>query len=75
MQIRFLGDVSSEDKQYWEPGELYDGEPVLSLHRWRFWKDGFKEVAEETSESSDECKAVTAKAAYMMEAYEKNMMF
>lgn len=75
IQIRFLGDVGPQDEQSWEPGELYDGEPKLTLHRWRFWKEGFKMAAEETSARSDECKAMSTKAARMMEAYEQNMMF
>ena len=74
-QIRYPGDVSSEDRGMWRPGELYHGEPLFDIPRWHFWRDGFRAVAGGKHEASDECKAVAVKAADMMDALEKNMTF
>ncbi|KAK2760866.1 hypothetical protein FQN54_002106 [Arachnomyces sp. PD_36] len=74
--LKFPGDVSPYQRKLWAPGDLYDGEPLLDLDRWRFWRDGFKNVAEETgTECSDECKSLARKAVYMMDAYGNSMMF
>ncbi|KAK2759837.1 hypothetical protein FQN54_002571 [Arachnomyces sp. PD_36] len=71
-QIKYTGTVFP---QYWSPGELYSGEGLLTIHRWRFWADRFRAMAGEKSECSDECKAVAVKAADMMDAFEKYMTF
>lgn len=34
-----------DDLRPWNPGPLYRGKAELSLHRWHFWKNGFKAVA------------------------------
>lgn len=58
-----------EGRTRWSPGPLYDGKPAPSLHRWHFWRDGFKAAAEDAS-LSDECRGVARKAVVMMEAFE-----
>lgn len=78
-QVLFPGEVSSDDLRKWSPGPLYDGKAHLTLHRWHFWRDGYNAVAFSEKEKekgySQECKNVAAKAAAMMDALEKNMMF
>ncbi|KAI9860061.1 MAG: hypothetical protein M1813_006409 [Trichoglossum hirsutum] len=73
-QVLFLGDILSGDTRSWSPGPLYDGEPLLSLHRWHFWRDRFRAIAGE-DEVSDECKNVAGKVTDMMDAFEKNLTF
>ncbi|PGH14741.1 hypothetical protein AJ79_02907 [Helicocarpus griseus UAMH5409] len=75
MQVRYPGDVGPDDKQNWSPGDLYDGEPLPTLHRWRFWSTRFREFAQQVHAVSDECKTVAAKAADMMDSIERNMTF
>ncbi|RLL93717.1 hypothetical protein CFD26_103259 [Aspergillus turcosus] len=63
------------DTEGWEPRLLYFGDSALSLERWRFWKDAFRNAAGEHSGISDECRKVSAKAATLMEALEESMLF
>jgi hypothetical protein len=72
-QILYPGDIR-DDLRPWSAGPLYDGKPLLTLHRWHFWKDGFKAIEGE-DERSDECKRVAAKAADLMACIEKNLTF
>ena len=76
MQIRYPGDVLS-DTTVWTPGKPPSSvlKPLLTLHKWQFWRDCFRAVAGEESEAGDECKTVSTKAADMMDAIEKNMSF
>lgn len=66
-----------EDMQAWLPGPLYDGgDRSLSLSRWRFWRRGFEAAAAgNPAEHGNECSDVAARAACMMEALEKGMLF
>jgi hypothetical protein len=72
-QIRYPGDGLPHD--YKKGGPFFSSELVITLPQWRFWRDGFRAVAEEKYEASDECKTVAVKAADMMDALEKNMTF
>lgn len=76
MQIRYPGDVLPETT-VWTPGKPPSSirKPLLTLHKWQFWRDCFRAAAGEESEAGDECKAVSTKAADMMDAIEKNMSF
>jgi hypothetical protein len=73
-QVMYPGDVSSDDMQSWEPEPLYDGKPLLSLDRWRFWSRGFQAAAG-NSALGDECRSVARKAANTMDSLEQSMMF
>jgi hypothetical protein len=73
-QVMYPGDVSSDDMRCWNPGPLYNGEPLLSLDRWNFWKGSFKTAAEDSS-LGDECRSVARKAANMMDFLGQGMMF
>ena len=45
-QFLTLGQASPDDLMAWAPGPLYEeGRQVLSLDRWRFWRDRFHAVA------------------------------
>lgn len=68
------GKISPEDLQSWRSGPLYEGKQVMSLERWRFWKERFGFIAGE-EKVGDECKTVAAKATNMMGSIEENMMF
>lgn len=75
-QILFIGHVSSEDRRGWAPGDLYIGKGTLSLHRWHFWRDGFRATTSDASGAfSEECKSVAKKAADMMDAIESSLSF
>ena len=78
-QLIYPGEISSEMMRWWSPGELYDGKPDLSLHRWHFWRDGYNAVASSGNEGGtgygQESKDVATKAAAIMDALEKNMSF
>ena len=74
-RIIYPGEVPIDDLQSWTPGPLYDGTKFLSLHRWQFWKDSFRNIAysgqdEEKGGYSQECRSVSAKAATIMDALE-----
>ena len=69
------------------PGPLYDGKADLSLRRWHFWRDAFRQVAfagqEKKGEKEEEkkgdqtfhqeCQRVAMKVADMMDSMELNM--
>lgn len=74
-----LSHEEPSDLRDWSPGPLYDGKATLNLDRWHFWRDGFTAVAcgEKVDEKrfGQECRSVAAKAAALMDFFEKNMMF
>ena len=76
-QVIFAGEIFSDDLQMQAPGPYYDGKAYLTIHRWRFWKDGYIKVAASGKEEgySQEYKDVAAKAVALMNAFENNMMF
>ena len=67
-------DIPAESKEIWEPGPLYRGEARYSLHRWQFWKTGFKNAAEK-GDVGNEAKMLALKAANLMDALEWNTTF
>ena len=78
--IIYPGEIDNNTLRMWKPGPLYTGTKFLSVHRWQFWKDSFKNVAsggqdEEKGGYSQECRSVSAKAADIMDALERNMVF
>ena len=78
--IIYPGEIDNDTLRSWKPGSLYTGTKFLSLHRWQFWKDSFKNIVcggqdEEKGGYSQECRSVSAKAADIMDALEKNMTF
>ena len=78
--IIFPGEIDIDTLRAWKPGPLYTGTKFLSLHRWQFWKDSFKNVAsgdqdEEKGGYGQECRSVSKKAADIMDALEKSMTF
>ncbi|RDW70677.1 DUF3632 domain-containing protein [Aspergillus mulundensis] len=64
----------SEDYTPGEPGPLYTGEGGLSLHRWRFWKDGFRAAGGDMG-IGEEARGVAGKAAVLMEGLESALVF
>jgi len=77
-QVIVTGDVSPRELQFWTPGPLYGVDSQLSLRRWRFWKDGFSNVAfsgeKEEKALVQECNKVAAKASQLMDSLERSMM-
>lgn len=71
-QILYPDDEFPNGQPIWEPGPLYGGPPLLSVHRWRFWRDGFK-VAAQNHNQSGECRNVSSKVVKMMESIEEAM--
>ena len=79
-EIIYPGEIDNNTLRRWQPGPLYTGTQFLSLHRWQFWKDSFKNVVsgeqdEEKGGYGLECRSVSAKAADIMDALERNMTF
>ena len=65
--IIYPGEIDKDTLRAWKPGPLYNGTKFLSLHRWQFWKDSFKNVAsggwvEEKGRHSQECRSVSTKS-------------
>ena len=77
--LLFPGEVSPTDLSHWAPGPLYEGEADFTLHRWRFWRDSYSAIAASNDTDgkgySQECKDGAAKAAALMDAFEKDMTF
>ena len=78
--VIYPGEISDDDLRCWTPGPLYNGTKILSLHRWQFWKQNFRNISsggqdEKKGGYSQECRSVSAKAAKIMDALEKNMTF
>lgn len=73
------GYISSSDEGAWRFGDLYasgGGDSLLSLERWRFWKEGFADAAAGDEKGySGECRKLASKAQSLMEAMEKDMTF
>lgn len=64
-QIIYPDDEHPEGRASWSPGPLYDGEPLLNLRRWRFWRDGFEKAAGDNC-LNEECRGVSRKVAAIM---------
>lgn len=75
VQIQYPGDVLAREDRGWEARDAYRVTQPLTIDRWHLWRDSFRAVAGEKHDASDECKAVSVKAADMMDALEKNMTF
>lgn len=73
-----LGDTPG-DLGPWTPGLLYGGRADLSIERWHFWRHGFRAVGfggkEDERAYGEVCRKVAARAAEMMDALEKEMIF
>ena len=74
-----LHSAGPEDTGDWSCGSLYKGEAGLTLQRWYFWRDGFKDVASGAKGGEkglgEECRRVAGKAAVGMDALESMMTF
>ncbi|EPS34320.1 hypothetical protein PDE_09284 [Penicillium oxalicum 114-2] len=64
----------ASNREAWEAGSLYVGTGGFSLERWRFWKTGFGQAADDDG-LSEECRDISQRAMTLMEMFEKNMMF
>ena len=65
--IIYPGEIDKDTLRSWKPGPLYTSTKFLSLHRWQFWKDSFKNVAsggwvEEKGRHSQERRSVSTKS-------------
>lgn len=69
--------VSDDEARMWRLGERCSSSPVgvVSLARWRLWKEGFKAAAAEGPEGSHESKDLAGRAAGLMDAIEKSLSF
>jgi Protein of unknown function (DUF3632) len=72
-QVLYRGDVP-EDTRKWNPGKLYDGKPLLTLHRWTFWKERFIAISE-SDDHGEECRNLSGRAAALMDCIEKQLTF
>ncbi|KAL1872447.1 hypothetical protein VTK73DRAFT_1525 [Phialemonium thermophilum] len=66
-------DLDDDLIRSWRHGPLYKAAGLLDIHRWLFWKDGFRAAAVDESLNAD-CKEVAAKAAEFMDALERSSL-
>lgn len=69
--------VSEADARSWRLGDrcTLPSVPVVSLARWRLWKEGFRAAGAEGGDGSQECRDLAGRAAALMDAIEKSMSF
>ena len=60
----------------WRLGSHYEGPQLVvrSVERWRFWKGRFDAIESDT-QASDECRKLASKAAGLMEAIQRALLF
>lgn len=69
--------VSDVEAKMWRLGNCCtpSSVPIVSLARWKFWKQGFKAAGAERGEGSYECKDLAGRAAAMMDVIEGSISF
>lgn len=73
-QISYSADFGAHNEPAFQGGPLFDGEGVLTLRRWQFWRKGFEDAA--TSEKCGaECVNLAERAASLMSSIEENLTF
>ncbi|OBT53593.1 hypothetical protein VE04_06284 [Pseudogymnoascus sp. 24MN13] len=71
--MRRVFEESTGIQDAWVMGAAHEGKNALE--KWHTWKDEFRNVPEDDGRHREECRGIAKKAADVMEALEKGMLF